>query len=231
MTTNRLHFSERIDTVKMQTPTEYGVDNIITRKLKECAQMPIGSYFCAFESSLETLKDVADECGVEIDSEKTTYLEIAQLASDLYSSMHDKPYAVEIMRLLVIPISDCSDSDKYEHTKKSFENPTRNLEERIKSAIYYTPCSPPLFNFSVKKYLHGIYSYTRNEEYMEYFESKYNKPIGGRTLSVANWVTFADNTIQTHNREYKSEAVNDLLYMLVKPFIEYSEISSKKGVN
>lgn len=230
MNTDRLTFSERTDALKLQVPTEYGVDNIITSKMNECAQMPIGSYFCSFDSSLERLMDVSDVCNAEIDSKKTTYQDIAQLAYDLYFSQYDKPCAVELMQVLVIPI--IKRISKFERTNKSFENPTRNLEERIKSAIYYTPCSPPLFDFSVERYLHGIYSYTRNEEYNEYFEEKYNRPVQGRTMSVAQWLTLAYKTMQSDNKEHKSEAENDLFYMLIKPFAEYNKISLKlKGEN
>lgn len=228
MKTKKSPLSERIETAKMQVLTAFGVDNIITRKLKECAQMPIGSYFCSFDSYLERLKDVAYVCNTKIDSEKTTYQDIAQLAYDMYFSQYDKPCAVEIMQLLVIPI--INRNPNYERTKKTFENTTRNFEERLESAIYYTPYSPPLFDFSVKKYMVGIYSYTRNEEFNEYFEEKYNEPVQGRTMTVLRWLTLADKTMQSDNKDYKSEAENDLLYMLIKPFVECNKISLK-GVN
>lgn len=224
MKNNILSLSERIANVKLQVPTEFGVDNIITRKMKECAQMPIGSYFCGFDSSLERLKDVAAVCGAEID-DKTTYQEVAELAYNSYFSKYDKPCAIELMQLLSIPIT--AHSVNYQRCSKVFDNPLRSFEERLKSAIYYTPYPPPLFDFSVDSYMLGIYSYTRNEEYNEYYEIKYKEPVQDRAMRISQWLAVAEKGIRSDSKEYKSEAENDLLYMLVKPFVEYNKISLK----
>lgn len=225
MNTHRLSLSERIDFFKLHKPTEIGTDNIVTRKIKECAQMPIGSYFCAFDSSLQRLIDAAVICSTEIDIQKTTYGEVAQLAYDMYFSKHDKPCAVEIMKQLLVPV--IHQNFDYTRSRKTFESPTRSFEERLSSAIYYTPFAPKLFNFNVKSYMLGIYSYTGNEEYNEYFEMKYNEPVQGKTMKVSNWLAISEKAMQSGEIEYINEAENDLLYMLVKPFVEYNKISSK----